>query len=361
MAGDEELWLSKAVRWARELGCTRMQVVAYYVLLGAVFGITFYVLSPHLPLPLYPFESKLPALVHPLALALSHGVAARSDAGTSIRDLHAYAYDNILYVHPRLAAALVRMRHRSVFCTACERAKPARARHCTACARCVSRSDHHCAWLNNCVGRRNLRFFLLFLALHTVSLAYAATLAASALLRLLRSPHPLRNAARRNLQRGHLGAFVRAAAALVWNGTRRKLLVLLGAHVVLASTLAALLVMAARDAIARGATPSEVRKWHTVLECARAGTLRSELLKAVGGAVALRERIESAECDKSGATRRVSDTLLRQRATILDGVPGRQIRSVEEALEECSSGSGTVRFVYDRGWWLNLRELLFLR
>ena len=50
--------------------------------------------------------------------------------------------------------------------------RPPRSRHCNACGHCVAKMDHHCPWINNCVGERNMRWFLLFLAVNTLYSAY---------------------------------------------------------------------------------------------------------------------------------------------------------------------------------------------
>jgi len=58
-------------------------------------------------------------------------------------------------------------------CTTCKFDKPARSKHCSTCNHCVERFDHHCIWVNQCIGRKNYRWFLLFLFLHTIICIYA--------------------------------------------------------------------------------------------------------------------------------------------------------------------------------------------
>ena len=51
------------------------------------------------------------------------------------------------------------------FCTTCMIARPPRSFHCSTCGVCVESQDHHCPWMGTCVGKRNLKYFLGFLAM----------------------------------------------------------------------------------------------------------------------------------------------------------------------------------------------------
>ena len=61
-------------------------------------------------------------------------------------------------------------------CPTCQLIKPPRSKHCSVCRQCVLRFDHHCVWINACVGEGNHRWFMGFLAVHTVFLTYGAWL-----------------------------------------------------------------------------------------------------------------------------------------------------------------------------------------
>lgn len=84
-------------------------------------------------------------------------------------DLHRYPYDGTLYVQ-------------GIDCSTCHSTKYARSKHCRLCNTCVPRFDHHCIWLNQCVGQYNHRWFLAFLALHVVFLAYCSYISGAVLL-----------------------------------------------------------------------------------------------------------------------------------------------------------------------------------
>lgn len=70
---------------------------------------------------------------------------------------HIYPYDHLLFRPDRK-------------CRTCKITKPARSKHCSVCDYCVARFDHHCGWMGSCIGLFNLRYFLLFLLLHTLML-----------------------------------------------------------------------------------------------------------------------------------------------------------------------------------------------
>ena len=69
----------------------------------------------------------------------------------------------------------------SRLCAISHISRPARSKHCRYCGYCVGRYDHHCGWVNTCIGERNLRFFIIFLAINTVMCLYGFLLAAALL------------------------------------------------------------------------------------------------------------------------------------------------------------------------------------
>lgn len=57
-------------------------------------------------------------------------------------------------------------------CSTCHLIKPARSKHCSICGHCYLLYDHHCVWINNCVGYYNYKWFLLFLIANINMLGY---------------------------------------------------------------------------------------------------------------------------------------------------------------------------------------------
>jgi hypothetical protein len=47
--------------------------------------------------------------------------------------------------------------------------------HCYNCNKCVDNYDHHCIWISNCVGEKNIKYFILFLALCIIKILFNIT------------------------------------------------------------------------------------------------------------------------------------------------------------------------------------------
>ncbi|XP_021724663.1 protein S-acyltransferase 11-like [Chenopodium quinoa] len=73
------------------------------------------------------------------------------------------------------------------FCLYCSKPKSPRAHHCSSCGSCVLDMDHHCPFIGNCVGAGHHRYFIGFLIVAVISVAYAAIMSAYAILHVLPS------------------------------------------------------------------------------------------------------------------------------------------------------------------------------
>lgn len=57
-------------------------------------------------------------------------------------------------------------------CHICDSTQPLRSKHCEDCNRCVRTYDHHCPWIGTCVGEGTRAWFLLYLILEFLTLAW---------------------------------------------------------------------------------------------------------------------------------------------------------------------------------------------
>ncbi|KAL2938935.1 Protein S-acyltransferase 11 [Bienertia sinuspersici] len=73
------------------------------------------------------------------------------------------------------------------FCQYCSNPKSPRAHHCSSCGKCVLDMDHHCPFIGNCVGAANHRYFIGFLIVAVISVAYVAIVSAYAVLHIVPS------------------------------------------------------------------------------------------------------------------------------------------------------------------------------
>jgi hypothetical protein len=60
------------------------------------------------------------------------------------------------------------------YCRTCHHFRPRRASHCRLCKVCLLEHDHHCGVLGCCVAARNLRWFVLYLAVTTAASLYGS-------------------------------------------------------------------------------------------------------------------------------------------------------------------------------------------
>lgn len=50
------------------------------------------------------------------------------------------------------------------YCSTCQILRPPRSFHCRICDVCIEVHDHHCPYVGTCVAKRNMRYFVGFLA-----------------------------------------------------------------------------------------------------------------------------------------------------------------------------------------------------
>lgn len=138
--------------------------IGYVVLVWGGFILFVIVGYPKFPNPYVAEWHKLAGMLVMGLCVVSFLLAAWSDPGivtTANVDTYVEVYcnDGIVYKGGRL-------------CETCKLEKPARSKHDRSLGKCVAKFDHYCIWLHNAVGERNYRWFMLFLASHTMMLLY---------------------------------------------------------------------------------------------------------------------------------------------------------------------------------------------
>ena len=60
----------------------------------------------------------------------------------------------------------------SNYCDECHFIRPIRAKHCRTCHKCFAKFDHHCPLVGNCVAGGNYKYFVIFLFMESIVLAW---------------------------------------------------------------------------------------------------------------------------------------------------------------------------------------------
>lgn len=210
-------------------------------------------------------------------------------------------------------------------CDTCRLPRPARAKHCSVCGHCVALFDHHCLWVNNCIGYRNYPWFMVYLVLNLAMMWYGAYLCWNAL------------SWQKNL--GWWQLITKTSHGNRIAGTLLLVAVLL---LVVTAVFAALHVRY----LYLGVTTNEAEKWSEIEYLVERGLLYyvRDMDVYVEKAVVR---------DDSGSLRvylNLADDVVRFDESDEDRHEFVQIQLVETDLVN----------IYDRGFWGNIRERVFL-
>ena len=164
------------------------QLGATMLLLGCTWSVHFYLLGP-ITLTWIFFSSSIlfGACVCALvgAALRDPGILQRQPASELLQCMTTTAWSlrhKVNQIHgSHQALAIYEYLRRSLpftikdrinFCPTCQIIRPPRTKHCRYCNNCVAVFDHHCPWLGTCIGRRNYTFFICFIVIVLISIAY---------------------------------------------------------------------------------------------------------------------------------------------------------------------------------------------
>ena len=94
-----------------------------------------------------------------------------------MRDTYERPIDFASNIHYNWMIVLNQNMFKLKFCATCESYRAPRSIHCDDCNACITKLDHHCPWVGNCVGKRNYKYFIAFINLTSVLIAYQIAIA----------------------------------------------------------------------------------------------------------------------------------------------------------------------------------------